>query len=198
MCQKRVANWRRYMHSVSLLLLLVAFVSNSHQQRPFSAQPSPQPFQFARTVSEHRNNVVSITLPNSANQKPNPSVVNTAGDGAQRRTDVPNRRSLATVTSHVKQSESRSIEFSLRDLQNLLADLMIVESQTRNGAPIQKRSIDVPAFITNLLFDGKLFSRVQKFAEKYFLPAAALKSLVPTGARLFLFKGMCRHRMHPS
>lgn len=192
MCPKRVVNWRRCMYSVSLLLL-VAFVSNSNQQRPINTQP-PQPFRFAKSVSENRNNVVSITLPHSANQKRNQHE-NPVGDETQR-TEVSNRRSLATVTSHVKQSESRSIEFSIRELQNLLSDLMIVESQTRNGAPIQKRSIDVRSFITNLLFDGKLFSRLQKFTERYILPTEALKSLVPTGARLFLFKGMCRAIHH--
>lgn len=198
MCQKRWpngSNWRQYMCFV-LLLLIVAFVSKSNQQRPINTQ-QPQPFRYAKSMSENRNNVVSITLPNSANIPKRMHNENTVGDEIQR-TDVSNQRSLATVTSHIKQSESRSIEFSLRELQNLLSDLMIVESQTRNGVPIQKRSIDVRSFITNLLFDGKLFSRIQKFTEKFILPTAALKSLVPTGARLFLFKGMYRicHAIH--
>lgn len=185
MCQKRV-NWQQYTYSV-LLLLLVAFVSNSNQQKHINTQ-QPQPFRYAKSVSENRNNVVSITLPNSANHNKNHE--NAVGDEIPR-TDVSNQRSLATVTSHVKQSEVRSIEFSLRELQNLLSNLMIVESQTHNGAQIQKRSIDVRSFITDLLFDGKLFNRIQKFTERYILPTAALKNLVPTGARFFLFKGMC-------
>lgn len=198
MCQKRWpkgSNWRQYMYSV-LLLLLIAFVSKSNQQRPINT-PQPQPFRYAKSVSENRNNVVSITLPNSANPQRIRNE-NTVGGDKMQRTDVSsNPRSLAAkVTSHVQQSESRSIELNLRELQNLLSDLMIVDSQMRNGVPIQKRSIDVRSFITDLLFDGKLLNRIQKFTEKYFLPTAALKSLVPSGARLFLFKGKMPQSPH--
>lgn len=184
MCQKRV-NWRRYTHSV-LLLLLVAFVSNSNQQKHINTPQQPQPFRYAKSVSENRDNVVSITLP--TNHKRNPD--NAVGDNLPR-TDASNeQRSLATVTSHVKKSEVRSIDFSIRELQNLLSELMIVERQTHNGA--QKRSIDVPSFITDLVFNGKFFNRIQKFTERYIMPTDIIKNLVPTGARLFLFKGMCR------
>lgn len=191
MCQKEV-HWQRYTHTV-LLLVFVAFISNSNQQKLINTTPQqqPQPFRFAKSVNENRNNVVSISLP-ATNQLANSN----AKDASVHKIVQPqaastNQRSLATVTSHVKQSEVRSIEFSLRELQNLITDLMSMPSQTHNDAAIQKRSIDIGSLISDLLFDGKFFNRIQKFTERFALPTAALKSLVPTGARLFLFKGMC-------
>lgn len=184
MCHNRV-NWRRYTHSV-WLLLLVAFVSNSHQQTHINTPQQPQPFRYAKSASENRNNVVSITLPATNHQRNHGT---DAADEIAPTASPANQRSLATVTSQVRHSEMRSIEFSLRELQNLLSELMAVETRSYNGTPIQKRSIDVRSFIADLLFDGKLFNRIQRFAEKFILPTAALKSLMPTDARFFLFKG---------
>lgn len=174
----------------SVLLLIVVFASNTNQQRVIS---TPQPFRYVRTVGENKNHFVPIKQPTSP--KPSdPSV------GDVPRTEGPNTKSITTTTTTIrpqiensvatnKNGEVRNINISIRELQNLLTDMIIIET---NDKGIQKRSIDVGSFITDMLFNGKLFTRIQKFAERYIFPVAdtaALKSLVPTGARLFLFKG---------
>lgn len=192
MCLKR-ANWRQHVYSI--LVLSVVLASNSNQQRLFS---TPQPFRHSKAVGA--DGFVPIVQPTNYNEFKDSDRV-----GEVQRTEQLNTKLIPAVTppvdksvvSNEKKSDDQSLIVSLRELRNLVSDFMAIESELREGS-IQKRSADGRA-ITDYLFNGKLIGQVQKFAEKYIFPVAksavfpvALQSLVPTGARLFLFKGMPR------
>lgn len=186
MCPKR-ANWRQHVYSI--LVLSVVLASNSNQQRLIS---TPQPFRSSKAVGA--DGFVPTVQPTNYNEFKESDRV-----GEVQRTEQLNTKLIPAVTppvdksvvSNEKKIDDQSLIVSLRELRNLVSDFMAIESELREGS-IQKRSADGRA-ITDYLFNSKLIGRVQKFAEKYIFPvaqSAALQSLVPTGARLFLFKGM--------
>lgn len=164
--------------------------SNSNQQRPIN---TPQPFRHTKALGENKYDFVPKVQPtNNADFKESDRV------GEVHRTENINTKSIPTAAPPVDKSvmtdansDDGDIVINLRALRNLVTDFMEIESDFREGA-IQKRAADGRA-ITDYLFDGRIIGRIQKFVEKYIFPVAqseALQSLVPTGARLFLFKGM--------
>lgn len=203
MCLKR-ANWRQYI--LSVLLLIIVLASNSSQQKLFS---SPRPFQrFSKVVGTDEDGFMPMAVPTA--YKPltkqteyqavdTPLATTVATQNDEPLTELKstakvaaNRRFNTDVTANTNEREAiRSINHSIQELQEMTLDFLTIIKQN-NG--IQKRAADQQRnFITDYLFNDEVINRVKKFTEKYIFQAAsgsALQNIVPAGGRLFFFKGM--------
>lgn len=189
MCLNKV-HWWQYSHLI--LLLLVILASNSYQQRVIS---TPQPFRQSRTFNDLGSTVQPIN--NNDDAKESESVTNVQRTFDTKSVNTVSESISPTIdTSVVKnqQNEVKNIDANIRKFKNLMFDLIEMVNSFSERA-IQKRSADGRT-ITDYLLDGKFIERMQQFATKYLYPVAksaaqsiALENLVPTGARLFLFKG---------
>lgn len=103
-----------------------------------------------------------------------------------RRTNA--RRPEAQSTNQFDDGQQQSFSIRLRDLQNLIGQLVDdeqtkIESDGIAGLPNRR------ALNTNALFNDEIIERVKRFAERYIFQDAAANALQTSG-RVFLFKGL--------
>lgn len=106
--------------------------------------------------------------------------------------EIRRRNTRPAVLDDFDDGQQRSFSIRLRDLQNLIGNLvddeqMKMERDGITSAGMQNRR----ALSTNLLFNDQFIERIKQFAERYIFRDAATNALQTSG-RVFLFKGLCQ------
>lgn len=169
------SDYQRFL--TSIFLLIVVFVANSNQQKLISSKITS----VAQLVNNQNATKTKEVIKNESN--------NFGERLDESTTTLPDRNSEEEPE---KSGETDSITIRLKDVQNMLEDFLNEEKLEANDGPLQKRSTDQRAYVTDLLFNDKFVKRVKKFTEKYIFQAAsgsALNHVLPTAGRVFLFKG---------
>lgn len=173
-------NYQRYL--ISILLLVIIFISNTNQEKFVSSSS----VKYSPAANDDDDGFVPMTHM-SYNAK-------TYANNNNNRMDI--KRS--TTTTDMKQTnqlndgeanEQRSINIRLKDLQNLLGQLIADEKIKMDDLAVENSGGDRRAITTNLLFNEKFIERVKNFAERYIFQDRASTGVASQTGRLFLFKG---------
>lgn len=195
-------NYQRYL--VSLLLLIIGLISNSNQQKLIN---SGQP-RYSRLISDDYSGFVPIVQPpkmlepiskysNLNDNESSFSEETVPSTSSSSSSMIPaNDENVINATASTKNdttNEERGLTIRLRDVQNLLIELLKDEQNTDNGLVKRSTNDQQRAFITDILFNENFVNRVKKFTEKYIFQAASgssLDNVIPSAGRVFFFKGL--------